>query len=367
VKQKDSGDKLIFGIFSGREVFYLLFGIFVIIVLVFYGWASGSDGDRPPDRDPQFANGRDAASMITVTGGIPISETELLYYNDRLPPTNAWTIYNASNDKITDGGRLAQPLFHVLDDYRDLWKSIRFGYLAGWNGNVVFAVYPTNTGSIIFEWKTNEQGIQVFKPADYSGGQRFLSSLAPGRIIPLDEGWLYSWGFYSWKRPILVTGGRFGPTAFAHPYPTNCILNSCFPFEGRIYVTGVDTNTSLISITIVSLTNQLTVFSNPAVKMPVGFDVCLAQPDPSGRRVVWTFEHDPKIAAKIYAALPRFLRPRSPPGPTVYYFVSDLRATKFHFICSFHNPSDYQFLWGVNGNSIWLPDRERGIKRYDLK
>jgi hypothetical protein len=365
VKQKDSGEKPIFGMLSGRELFYSLLSIAVIFALGLYLWTFETSGESQPTENPKFKNGREAAKCIHGRNGVPISDTKILYYDDRYQSNNAWRIYDAKSDEITDGSYLASAL-DSAGPYREEFS--KKGWLTGWKGTLVLVTEKgTNHEQFICQWSTNDDKLQIFKPADFSGGQRFLSNLYPSRLSAVGNGWLYSFGFFNWKGPILVTGNQFGPMAFANPFPTNQVLGSSWPFQGGLYVTATDTNKSSMEVFVLSLTNQALVYSNTSVETPLPFDEFLAQPDPAGTHVIWVFAREPKIALKLRALVPASLRHGGDPGPTIYYYSSDIHATKFHFIYSIKNPDSYHFLWGVNGDSIWLPDTEKGIKKYPLK
>lgn len=363
MKRKDFRGDPLFGALSGRDVFYFLFAIVIVVTLIFYGWVfNWVGGGEDPHENPKFANGREAARHIHSAGGVPISDTKVLYVDDRYAGTNAWRIYDTSSDTNTGGSFLAGPL-----NKGKIWNKVtNGGWLAGWKGNFVF-VDNALSGQLIYQWKTNDDKLEIFKTVDYCGGQKYLSYISYFRLSALENGWLYSFGFFNWKGPILATGSRIGPMTFARPFPTNEVLGSCWPFQGGLYVTSVDTNENSMELFVLSLRNQAPIFSNASVKFPQNFDEFIAQPDPAGKRVVWLFGREPKIAIKLRAILPSFIRPRANPAPTCYYYWSDLHATGFHFICTLKDPTVYPFLWGVNGDSIWLPDAERGIKRYELK
>jgi hypothetical protein len=362
VKQKDSGDKPIFGMLSGRELFYLLFSIGVILVLS-YCWAFNPPREEPPTENPKFKNGREAGRVIKSSGGYPISETKILYYDK--DETNPWRIYDALDDEVTDGSYLARPFENSRTNKETLANDV---WLSGWKGNLVLVTERgTNHEQLFCQWTTNDEKLQVLKPADFSGGHRFLSYLDPSRLSAVENGWLYSFWFFNWKGPILATGNQIGPKTLANPVPTNRVLGSCWPFLGGLYVTATDTKKSSMEVFVLSLTNQALVFSNTSVKTPLPFDYFLALPDPSGNRVIWVFALAPKIALKLRAMLPAFLRRGREPDATLYYYSSDMHATKFHFVYSVKNADSYRFLWGANGDSIWLPDPEKGIKQYQLK
>jgi hypothetical protein len=364
VKQKDSGDKLIFGIFSGREVFYLLLALFVIIVLLLYGWEFNGTGRETSPANSKNKIGRETARHIHERGGVPLSETQILYYDDGFRGREAWRIYDTSTGSNTDGSFFARALYQTG---KFQVNPATGGWLSGWRGSIIFSTFDTNANQLIFQWKTNEDKLQTFNTADFTGGQKILSHLLPGLLVPVENGWLYSFAPNKWQGPLQVTGNQFGPMILANPFPTNEEFGSSWPFQGRLYVTAIDTNKNTMSVFVLSLTNRAVLYSNLSVKIPVSFDEFIAQPDPSGGRVIWLFYREPKIVPKLLSVLPRGLRDRFTPGPTFYYYSSDLHTTSFRFVCSLKMAGAYPFLWGVNGDSIWLPDPERGIKRYDLK
>jgi len=96
---------------SGRELFYFLFALFVIIALVFYGWAFNLFGGASSNDNPKFVNGRLAATAMAfdegTVGGYAISKSKVLYCDAYHYPNAPWRIYDSERDEITDGSYLA--------------------------------------------------------------------------------------------------------------------------------------------------------------------------------------------------------------------------------------------------------------------
>jgi hypothetical protein len=363
VKQKDSGNKPIFGMLSVHELFYFLFSIGVIITLIFYGWGFLGDWltNSQQSKSSKSINGKEAADSSAVA----ISKSQLLYYKISYPNKFSWWIYDSKTDKITDGSYAARALNKAGPFLDTLTNGCD---LSGWKGNIVMTARSTNFGFLIFQWKADDNQVQVFKWAGFSPGGKGRS---PQNVIAVDNGWLSSPYFAGNKSGVLdITGNQVGSVNFTNPVPKMLQPAPCWPFQGGLFITALDRNTHLSEIYVLSLTNQSLIFSNVSVKMPVAFDDLLfAQPDPSGRRVVWVFVSDAKFSrwASEKSYIPSTLSSALNHKPALYYYSSDLHATHFSLISFVRHADSVGLIWGLNGDSVWLPDTEKGIKQYQLK
>jgi hypothetical protein len=368
VKQKDSEDKPIFGMLSGRELFYFLFSIGALAIGLFIAsiyWSDHQDAKNEKEAALSL-NSRRVAAAMNGTGGYVFAETKMLFYdvwgNDP-DPKYQWQIYDAKNDEITDGSYLAKP-FKNAGKYGNALTN--WFHLSGWKGNIVLTVSrpPPNLGPLSFQWRTNENKFSAFQWADFPTD---LKHPFEGFATACEHGWLYS---DVKDLGVRVIGDPVGEIVFTNFLPTNFNRFTSSPFEGGDYVTAASTGKQSVGIFVLSLTNRSLVFSNISVKMPVSFDELFsAEPDPSGKHVFWTFVCEPKLAQKLHDVTPPFLRSGRDPEPTVYFYSSDLHATKFDLIFSakIDGYSRSLFMWGVNGDSIWLADADKGIKQYPLK
>jgi hypothetical protein len=368
VKQKESGDKPIFGMLSGRELFYFLFGISALAIGLFIAsiyWSDRQDAKKEKEAILSL-NSRTVAQAVEISGGYPLSASQILFYEYRTinpKPMEQWRIYDLKSDEISDGSYLAKPLKNA-GKYRDaLTNWIR---VSGWKGNIVLTVFrpSTNSGPLTFQWKTNENKFSAFQWADF---QMDLKHPFEGSATACEHGWLYS---DEQNSGVRIIGDPVGEMAFTNFLPTNFNHFTSSPFEGGEYVAATSPGKQSVGIFVLSLTNRSLVFSNLSVKVPVAFDeLYSAEPDPSGKHVIWAFVREPKLAQKLHDLMPSFVRSGRDPEATVYLYSSDLRATSFDLIFStkIDYYSRYSFVWGVNGNSIWLADTDRGIKQYPLK
>jgi hypothetical protein len=360
VKQKEPGDKPIFGLLSGRELFYFLFSIGAISILVFCAWVIWVDSRI----NTPVPNGRPTAQVLESGVAVAISETRILYYDHYNNPTNPWRIYDSMSGEVTDGSNAVR----ALDQAGPFLDALTNGFeLLGWNGNIVLKAHSTNFGALIFQWKTNNNELHIFKWADFSGGRKTRSA---ENVIAADNGWISSPYFVGGKSNLFeVTGNRIGPLTFTNPVPTNLSTVACCPFQGGLFLAASDEHTHSTEIFVLSFTNQAIISSNLSVNIPVPFDYMGAQPDPSGKRVVWVFEGEGRFSRWLREKdwVPSFLSRALDHSPDVYYYSSDLRGTKFHLIMAVEHADTEGFAWGMNGDSIWLPDPEKGIKQYQLK
>jgi hypothetical protein len=365
VNQKEPGDKPIFGLLSGRELFYFLFFIFVIATLVIYAWVllPYQPSKPPAPEDPKVVQRREIINSVESSGGFFISETKVLLYDVYASPTNRpWSIYDTKSEQLSDGSYLTRKL-EQAGPYRDAVTNP--GWLSGWKGNCAFLTRSTNCESLIFRWSINDQRLQVFKWTNFSGGWK---NLYPFNAIPVEDGWLSSPQFPDNKQMnFLATGSRIGPMSLGNPFKAILALASSWPYQDGLYVAGRNTNNNLAEVFVLGFANRALMFSNLSVKTPLAPVNFLAEPDPSGKRVIWIFERESSMGGKIHNLLPSFLASGFNPGPALSFYSSDLHATQFHFVCSVKGPLSYDFLWGFNGDSIWLPDPEKGIKQYQLK
>jgi hypothetical protein len=368
VKQKDSGDKSIFGMLSGRELFYFLFSIGALAIGIFIAsvyWSDRQDAKKEKENVKDL-NSRRVAQAVGISGGYAISETQLLFCEFRTinpKPMEQWLVYDAKSDEISDGSYLARPLKNP-GRYRDALTN--WGQMSGWKGNIVLTVVGPSTKMtpLTFQWKTNEDKLAVFNWADFptDGKHPF-----EGAATACEHGWLFSDNLNS---GVGIIGDPVGEIVFTNFLPTNFNIFTSSPFGGGEYVTAAIPGRRSVGIFVFSLTNRALVFSNLSIKMPISFDeLYSAEPDPSGKRVIWTFVREPKLAQKLHDLTPSFLRSAHDPAATVRFYSSDLHATQFDLIfdAKIDSYSRYSFVWGVNGDSIWLPDAEKGIKQYQLK
>jgi hypothetical protein len=342
----------------------------VVLALLLDWWLfCGDNSDQPR----QFASAEleqrwQAMVSIRQAGGGFVSDTKLLFYDSHAKTSNRWRVYNTITGEITNDAGYAHAYGATGPFPAD--ASLLAGWLTGWKGNLVLTTIKftgTNRGDFFFEWKTNSDRLATFNAADFFGGDSGLTNLyfSGDRVVATTDGWLLSPDPRISGGRIIATGSKIGPTAFTNAYPSNMVALAAWPFEGGEYVVATNTNKSSTAIFVWSWTNHTLITSNLSVKVPHWADFVWAQPDPPGERVLWTFVRFPRVPVKLLSLLPASLADKLVPNSTQYFYTSDLRATRFHYVCStdFYTP----FIWGYDGESIWLPDSKNGLTRHDLK
>jgi hypothetical protein len=366
------------GVFSGREIFYFFFALLVFgaAMLAFSlqssGWRGKRAQERAAKRDTKLARAREVMRAIYGSGGYVFSDSEVFYHDNFGGRSNRWLIYDLKKDEIRDGHELVRPLDKAGVNGDALTNS---GWLSGWNGNLVYTAEDArNREFLIFQWRTNSDEPRVVKWKDIKG--RNPGTSAP-HMLAVENGWLDAVAYNQSPNGIVHAawaGNLDGlmpltDLVLTNLNKTNLVASN--PFRRDLYITVATADNLHADIYILSLTNRSLIFSNDAVRMPRAFDHVDAEPDPSGRRVLWRFVVESKINAKLRSFLPDAVAPKE--APTRWYlYSSDLHAAEFHYIClvqegknsSWRSPG---FLWGPNGGSIWLLDWNEGIRRFELK
>jgi hypothetical protein len=354
------------GVFSGREIFYFFFALLVFGALAFCASEEWSDRRERANRnrDPKLAKAREVARATGRWGGYVFSDTQVLYFDGNGQSSNSWLIYDLKQDEITDGSYLVRAL-DKAGDYRD--ALIIWGSFSGWKGNLILNIVATNRGkeASLYQWQTNSDELQVFNRTEIVPGSGKVYSTP---AFAVGNGWSFTVRFRNNPGQAVLTANRDGRIT------TNLITNPANPadtvlrgFSDGFYCVSKNSNGATASVQIYRLTNQTAIYSNSVVKMPRAFDICYGLPDPSGRRVIWMLGVESKLNKKLRSMLPAKFAP-DPAPPTWYLYSTDLRATKFKYVCAVKTDQGWpDFLWGPNADSIWLLDGDEGIKRVELK